>query len=75
MINIKGIDYYTAKEITEELQIKYSSVISILRKNNFSKYKRNYIVSKEQLEELKKRKQTIKEYVLTDEWYKLNFEN
>jgi hypothetical protein len=50
-------------------------VISILRKNNFPKYKRNYIVSKEQLEELKKRKQTIKEYVLTDEWYKLNFEN
>lgn len=75
MINIKGIDYYTAKEITEELQIKYSSVISILRKNNFPKYKRNYIVSKEQLEELKKRKQTTKEYILTDEWYKLNFEN
>lgn len=75
MINIKGIDYYTAKEITEELQIKYSSVISVLRKNNFPKYKRNYIVSKEQLEELKKRKQTTKEYVLTDEWYKLNFEN
>lgn len=75
MINIKGIDYYTAKEITEELQIKYSSVISILRKNNFPKYKRNYIVSKEQLEELKKRKQTTKEYILTDKWYKLNFEN
>ena len=75
MINIEGIDYYTSKEITEELQIKYSSVISILKKNNFPKYKRNYIVSKEQLEELKKRKQTIKEYVLTDEWYKLNFEN
>lgn len=75
MINIKGIDYYTAKEITEELQIKYSSVISILRKNNFPKYKRNYIVSKEQLEKLKKRKQTTKEYILTDEWYKLNFEN
>lgn len=60
MIEINGIEYYTAKEITEELELKYSSVIAVLRKYNFPKFKRSYIVTRKEIEELKKRKQTRK---------------
>lgn len=52
MINIKGIEYYTAKDATQILKMKYSSVIFLLRSNNISKYKKKYIITKEEMEKL-----------------------
>ncbi len=52
MINIKGIEYYTAKDAMQILKMKYSSVIFLLRSNNISKYKKKYIITKEEMEKL-----------------------
>lgn len=52
MINIKGIEYYTAEDAMQILNMKYSSVIFLLRSNNISKYKKKYIITKEEMEKL-----------------------
>ena len=60
MININGYEYYTANEVALQLQLKYSSVINLLRKNNITQYKHKYIVTKEQVNELKERNNQTK---------------
>lgn len=66
MINLNDKEYFTAKEICEELELSYPTVAYILRKNKFPKYNRQYIISKEQLIELKNREnKTDKLYDIT----------
>ena len=61
MITVRGVDFYTAEDAVEYLDMKYSSVIYLLRTNNIPKYGKKYIITKEQLEKLKQRqKQTLK---------------
>ncbi len=69
MINIRGIEYYTAKEMCQILSMAYPSVIFLLRKNRIPKYKNSYIVSKEKALELKEREgQTIKFFQIENEY-------
>lgn len=72
MINVRGIDFYTAEDAMEYLSMKYSSVIFLLRKYKIPKYKNKYIITKEQLEEIRSRKnQYFKMNMFNDE--NLNF--
>lgn len=74
MINVKGIEYYTALEATQILSMKYSSVIFLLRENNIPKYRNKYIITKEQMEALRNRKnQYCKEFMLNED--NLNFKH
>lgn len=66
MINVRGTDFYTAEDAMEYLSMKYSSVIFLLRKYNIPKYKNKYIITKEQLEEIRSRK---------NQYFKMNMFN
>jgi len=67
MITIDGIILYDATEVAEQLELKYSSTITLLRKNNMTKIKRQYYLTKEEIEQLKKRKnQNIKAFILKE---------
>lgn len=70
MINVNGEDYYTAAEICSVLDMKYPSVIHLLRKNKIQKYDNKYIISKDELKKLRSRKnQTTKSFMLeTQDW-------
>ena len=69
MINVKGVEYYTAKEMCEILSMAYPSVTFLLRKNRIPKYKNSYIVSKEKAQELKEREgQTTKFFQIENEY-------
>lgn len=56
MININGNDFYTAEDACEILDMKYSSVIFLLRTHNIPKYKNKYYLTKKQMDELLNRK-------------------
>lgn len=66
MINVRGTDFYTAEDAMEYLSMKYSSVIYLLRTYNIPKYKNKYIITKEQLEEIRSRE---------NQYFKLNMLN
>ena len=62
--------YYSAAEICPILEMKYSSVIHLLRKNNIPKVDNKYMVTEEQLEQLKNREnQTLKSDMINDYLY------
>ena len=67
MITIDGIILYDATEVAEQLELKYSSTITLLRKNNMTKIKRQYYLTKEEIEQLRNRKnQNIKAFMLKE---------
>lgn len=66
MINVKGIEYYTAQDAMEYLSMQYSSVIFLLRSYNIPKYKNKYIITKEQLESIRNRE---------NQYFKINMLN
>lgn len=60
---------YTAEEACEILEMKYSSVIYLFRKNKIKKIDRKYIITDEELENLKNRKnQKMKLYSLDENY-------
>lgn len=70
---INGVEYYSAQELTKILELKYSSVINLLQKNQIPKIKGKYIVTKEQAEQLKFReKRIIKSYDLDNSFNSWN---
>lgn len=59
--------YYTATDICPILNMKYSSVIHLLRQFNIAKIDNKYLITEEQLEMLKNRKnQTLKSDMFND---------
>jgi hypothetical protein len=60
VINVNGYNFFTADEVASKLQMKYSSVITLLRKNNIPQYKHKYIVTEEQILKLKERSNQTK---------------
>ena len=67
MININGNDFYTAEDAIEILDMKYSSVIYLLRENNIPKYKNKYYLTKEQMNMLLNRKNQRLKSIFFDE--------
>lgn len=68
MININGNEFYTADDAVRILDMKYSSVIFLLRKNRIPKYNNKYCITKEQMEKLRTRKnQYTKSILLTND--------
>ena len=59
--------YYSASEICPILNMKYSSVIHLLQQYNIPKVDNKYLITEEQLEMLKNRKnQTLKSDMFND---------
>lgn len=56
MIYINDREYYTPSEACKMLDMHYSSVIFLFQKYNIKKYKNRYIITKEEIEIIKKRK-------------------
>lgn len=67
MININGNEFYTAEDAIKILDMKYSSVIYLLRNYNIPKYKNKYYLTKEQMEEILNRKNQRLKSIFFDE--------
>lgn len=67
MININGNEFYTAEDAIKILDMKYSSVIYLLRNYNIPKYKNKYYLTKEQMEEIRNRKNQRLKSIFFDE--------
>lgn len=55
MIEINGNEFYTAEDAVNILQMKYSSVIYLLRQYKIPKYKNKYYITNEQMQQMKNR--------------------
>ena len=67
MINVRGKDFYTAEDAMKYFSMKYSSVIFLLRKYKIPKYKNRYIITKEQMENIKNRENQYFKMNMLDE--------
>lgn len=55
MTEINGTNYYTAIELCNQLELKYSSVISVIRKFKIKKINNRYYITEEELDKMKNR--------------------